>query len=231
VNARNGLIQLTGPYTLGTTVYVAFAAYTGASGAGAVSGPYRYAFVNGANQGPSLSIVTTPGTTSYSLSVTFDGTPAFWIDNASQSVSGWTSPQTVTITRNAAGGASKAASFSVTKNSATTSDSVTVPPQDPVSVKITSFTTAFDIPNNYIEYNYTLTGAPGTLGTDYNIATFALLNGTSQGALLSVTTTATQAVVVSPVTLTGSGDWELFFEVTDNASQVLATSRTVFATV
>jgi hypothetical protein len=101
----------------------------------------------------------------------------------------------------------------------------------PVFVKITAFTTAFDIPNNYIEYNYTLSGAPGTIGTDYNIETFALLNGTSQGALLSVTTTATQAVVVSPVTLTGSGDWELFFEVTDNASQVLATSRTVFATV
>ena len=197
-----------------------------------MSGPYRYAFVNGANQGPSLSIVTTPGTTSYSLSVTFDGTPAFWIDNASQSVSGWTSPQTVTITRNAAGGASKAASFSITKNSATTSDSVTVPPEDPVSVKITSFTTAFDIPNNYIEYNYTLSGAPGTFGVDYNIATFALLNGTSVGALLSVTTTATQAVVdAAPTTLTGSGDWELFFEVTDNASQVLATSRTVFATV
>jgi hypothetical protein len=231
VNARNGLIQLTGPYTLGTTVYVAFAAYTGASGAGAVSGPYRYAFVNGANQGPSLSIKTTPSTSSFSLYLVWDGVIAFTLDGATQSVTGWTSPRTEVINRNAVGGASKVASFSVAKNSATTSDSVTVPPEDPVSVKITSFTTAFDIPNNYIEYNYTLTGAPGTLGTDYNIATFALLNGTSQGALLSVTTTATQAVVVSPVTLTGSGDWELFFEVTDNASQVLATSRTVFATV
>jgi hypothetical protein len=231
VNARNSLIQLTGPYTLGTTVYVAFAAYTGASGAGAVSGPYRYAFVNGANQGPSLSIETTPSTSSFSLYLVWDGAIAFALDGATQSVTGWTSPRTEVINRNAVGGASKVASFSVVKNSATTSDSVTIPPQDPVSVKITSFTTAFDIPNNYIEYNYTLTGAPGTLGTDYNIATFALLNGTSQGALLSVTTTATQAVVVSPVTLTGSGDWELFFEVTDNASQVLATSRTVFATV
>jgi hypothetical protein len=231
VNARNSLIQLTGPYTLGTTVYVAFAAYTGASGAGAVSGPYRYAFVNGANQGPSLSIETTPSTSSFSLYLVWDGVIAFTLDGATQSVAGWTSPRTEVINRNAVGGASKVASFSVAKNSATTSDSVTVPPEDPVSVKITSFTTAFDIPNNYIEYNYTLTGAPGTLGTDYNIETFALLNGTSQGALLSVTTTATQAVVVSPVTLTGSGDWELFFEVTDNASQVLATSRTVFATV
>jgi hypothetical protein len=231
VNARNGLIQLTGPYTLGTTVYVAFAAYTGASGAGAVSGPYRYAFVNGANQGPSLKITTTTGTTSFSLALVWDGAIAFALDGATQSVTGWTSPRTEVINRNAVGGASKVASFSVAKNSATTSDSVAIPPQDPVSVKITSFTTAFDIPNNYIEYNYTLTGAPGTFGTDYNIATFALLNGTSQGALLSVTTTATQAVVVSPVTLTGSGDWELFFEVTDNASQVLATSRTVFATV
>lgn len=346
VSARNLSTTLTGPYAVGSSVYLAIAAYTGAGGTGTVSGPNRYTFTNGSRDtvpllararvtsttattlvvrvavatpvaldspgtasvayvelgvsgttpgspqtvtpnvsdtiteitspaqnyvdftvprpavgndpgritflitapnrvaavdavdlvpqdriGPSLQIVTTPSISSYSLVITWDGTIVYNLDGASQSVSGWTSPRTVTINRNVAGGASKAAAFAVTKNGTTTSDSVAIPPQDPVSVKITSFTTAFDIPNNYIEYNYTLTGAPGTLGTDYNIATFALLNGTSQGALLSVTTTATQAVVVSPVTLTGSGDWELFFEVTDNASQVLATSRTVFATV
>lgn len=47
VNARNGIITLSGPYAAGTTVYAALAAYTGASGAGTVSGPYRYAFTNG----------------------------------------------------------------------------------------------------------------------------------------------------------------------------------------
>ena len=47
VNARNGVITLAGPYAVGSVVYVAIAGYTGASGAGTVSGPYRYAFLNG----------------------------------------------------------------------------------------------------------------------------------------------------------------------------------------
>jgi hypothetical protein len=49
VNARNGTITLSGPYSVGTIVYVAIAGYTGSSAGGTVSGPYRYAFINGAS--------------------------------------------------------------------------------------------------------------------------------------------------------------------------------------
>lgn len=48
VDARNGVVTLSGPYAAGTTVYIAIAGYAGASASGAVSGPYRYAFINGA---------------------------------------------------------------------------------------------------------------------------------------------------------------------------------------
>jgi hypothetical protein len=103
----------------------------------------------------------------------------------------------------------------------------------PVNAKITAFTTAFDYdPENYIEYNYTLAGVPGVIGTDFNINTFALLNGVSVGILPTVSTpTATQTVVLSPVTIETSGsitdNWEFWFEVTDNNVQVLATSATL----
>lgn len=243
VNARNLTTTLVGPYAVGTSVYLAAAAYTGASGAGTVSGPYRYTFTNGSRDtvpllararvtsttatqvvvrvavatpvalspnsasiaytetgvsgttptspqtvtpstsdtitevtspaanfvdftitrpaigsppgrvtflvtatervaavdavdvvpqervGPSLSAVTTPGTSSYSIVVTWDGTIAYDLDGVAQSVSGWTSPQTVTVTRNAAGGQTKVAAFKATKDSITISDTVTVPPQ------------------------------------------------------------------------------------------------------
>ena len=97
-------------------------------------------------------------------------------------------------------------------------------------VTITSFSINFDYTNNYIEYNYTLSGLPGT----YDINTFALLNGIATGILVEVSSTATQTVVVSPVPLDPSGtvtnNWELWFEVTNGAAQVLATSVNRYGT-
>jgi len=180
--------------------------------------------------GPSLNVVTTPGTTSYSLLVTWDGTISFSLDGVSQSTAGWTSPRTVTVTRNLAGGSAKVASFSVARDGSTTSQSVTVPAQEATVVTITSFSINFDYTNNYIEYNYTLSGLPGT----YDINTFALLNGIATGILVEVSSTATQTVVVSPVPLDPSGtvtnNWELWFEVTNGAAQVLATSVNRYGT-
>ena len=230
VNARNDLILFPGPYALGSTVYVAFAAYTGASGTGSVSGPYRYAFVNGSSQPPSLNIVTTPGSPNYSLVITWDGTIAYSLDGVTQSVSGWTSPRTQTIARNAAGGASKVAAFAVTKNGTTISQTVTIPPEDPTVVNITAFTITYDYTNDYIEYNYTLTGLP----TSYDIKCFALLNGIGTGELIEVSSSSTQTIVGSPVPLDTSGtvtnNWEHWFEVTDAGVQVLATSISVYGT-
>jgi hypothetical protein len=180
--------------------------------------------------GPSLSIVTTPGTTSFSLALTWDGAIAYTLDNASQSTVGWTSPRTVTINRNVAGGATKAAAFAVTKNGTTTSDSVSVPPQQPVAVAITSFSITYDYVNNEIDYNYTLTGLPPS----YDIKCFAFINGIATGELVEASSTSTQTIVGSPVPLDSSGtvtnEWEHWFEVTDGVVQVLATSISVYGT-
>jgi hypothetical protein len=179
---------------------------------------------------PSLNIVTTPGATSFSLVVTWDGTIVYNLDGVSQSVSGWTSPRTVTINRNAAGGATKAAAFAVTQNSATTSQTVGIPPQDPVIVTITSFSITYDYANDEIDYNYTLTGLP----SGYDIRCFAFLNGMATGELIESSSTSTQTVVGSPVPLDSSGsitnEWEHWFEVTDGGAQVLATSISVYGT-
>ena len=230
VNARNDLILFPGPYALGSTVYVAFAAYTGASGTGSVSGPYRYAFVNGSSQPPSLNIVTTPGSPNYSLNITWDGTIAYALDGVTQATGTWTSPRIQTIARNAAGGASKVAAFAVTKNGTTISQTVTIPPEDPTVVNITAFTITYDYTNDYIEYNYTLTGLP----TSYDIKCFALLNGIGTGELVEVSSSSTQTIVGSPVPLDTSGtvtnNWEHWFEVTDAGVQVLATSISVYGT-
>jgi hypothetical protein len=280
VNARNGTISLAGPYAVGSTVYLAIAAYDGASGAGNVSGPYRYSYVNGSRDtisltararitattatdvtvrvavacpvapspntagitysatgitfgsppptnpqsvtpelsdstseavgsfvdytvprpavgnppgritftvtaasrvaavdavdviaqdivGPSLSIVTTPGTSSYSLAVTYVGTPEYYLDNVSQSVSGWSSPQTVTVTRNDFTGAAKVASFKVTKDGSAIGESVTVPAKDATSATITiGQQNADDVTN---EYEFTWTGSGFPTGTVYDL--------------------------------------------------------------
>jgi hypothetical protein len=253
INARNGTFTDTGPWSVGAVAYVAFAAYDAAGGSGNVSGPYRYAFTNGARntipltararllslgttdatirvgvacpvaptpnsatiryavvglsgvlptdssgntvvpeladsvsasepfgsyidftvpypaqgdpagritftvtavdrvsatdaadvsvQGliaPSLNVVTTPGTTSYSIQVTWDGSIAYKLDGVTQSVSGWTSPRTVTVTRNAPGGQNKVAEFAVTKDGITISNTVDVPAQPQTAVALPS---------------------------------------------------------------------------------------------
>jgi hypothetical protein len=56
VNARNATATLTGPYAVNSSVYLAVAAYTGASGAGTVSGPYRYTFTNGSQDVAAIAI-------------------------------------------------------------------------------------------------------------------------------------------------------------------------------
>lgn len=280
VNARNATISLAGPYAVGSTVYLAIAAYDGASGAGNVSGPYRYSYVNGSRDtisltararitattatdvtvrvavacpvapspntagitysatgitfgsppptnpqsvtpeladsvseaagsyidyvvprpavgnppgrivftvtaasrvsavdavdviaqdivGPSLSIVTTPSTSSYSLVVTFTGTIAYDLDGVAQSVSGWTSPQTVTVTRNDFSGAAKVAAFKVTKDGSTVGESVTVPAKDVTSASITIGTQSADDATNVYTFTWTPSGFP--TGTTYDL--------------------------------------------------------------
>lgn len=88
---------------------------------------------------PSLKAVTTPGTSSYDIVVTWDGTIVYNLDGVSQSVSGWTSPRTVNVTRDT-GTATKVAAFAVTKTGVTVSESVNVPP---VASSVPAITSAY----------------------------------------------------------------------------------------
>jgi hypothetical protein len=86
---------------------------------------------------PSLKAVTTPGASSYDIVVTWDGTIVYNLDGVSQSVSGWTSPRTVNVTRDT-GTATKVAAFAVTKTGVTISESVNIPPVASTVPAITS---------------------------------------------------------------------------------------------
>jgi len=86
---------------------------------------------------PSLKAVTTPGSSSYDIVVTWDGAIVYNLDGVSQSVSGWTSPRTVTVTRDT-GTATKVAAFAVSKTGVTVSESVNIPPVAPSIPQITS---------------------------------------------------------------------------------------------
>jgi len=67
VNARNVTATLAGPFAVGSSVYLAIAGYTGASGTGTVSGPFRYTFTNGSRDTITLTararITSTTSTT------------------------------------------------------------------------------------------------------------------------------------------------------------------------
>ena len=117
--------------------------------------------------GPSLKIVTTPSASSFSLVITWDGTIAYALDGITQSVSGWTSPRTETITRNDYSGATKVAAFNVTKDSVTTSESVNVPAKDITSASITIGTQSADDATNIYTFAWTPSGFPS--GTTYDL--------------------------------------------------------------
>jgi hypothetical protein len=170
VNARTATLSFGGPYAVGSTVYMAFAAYTGASGTGTASGPFRYAWVNGARDTVALTgrarVLTTTATT---LSVRYAvATPVAPSPNtavivyqpiglgsvtpaSSQSVT----PEAAfyvseaagsyvdfTVPRPAAGSPTGRITFSVTATGQTMdTDSVDVPAQDLVSPSLSVVTT------------------------------------------------------------------------------------------
>lgn len=334
VNARNVTAILTGPYAVGTTVYLAIAGYTGASGGGTVSGPYRYSFLNGSRDtipliararlfsvsateavvrvavaspialspntatiaysvtglsgvtpvtgqtvtpvtgdnvdetsatsykdftiprpaanavpgritftvtatgrvaatpsativaqdivAPSLKIVTTPAANDYSLVVTWDGTIVYDLSGTSQSVSGWTSPRTVTITRNDFLGETKVAAFAVTKNSITTSQSVNVPPKDNAGASITIGTqTADDVTDDY-EFSWSTSGFP--TGTTYNLTytTTTTAGVIEQGSLTNQTSPVT---VASGFNIGASPTYQMRIDAIKSGTLVLTASR------
>ena len=101
----------------------------------------------------------------------------------SQSVSGWTSPRTVTITRNDYLGATQVAAFAVTKDSATVSESVNVPPKDNANATITIGTqTADDVTNTYT-FSWSTSGMPTGTTFDLTYTTTTTAGVVEQGTL------------------------------------------------
>jgi hypothetical protein len=152
--------------------------------------------------GPSLNIVTTPGSSSYSLAITWTGTIEYALDGATQSVSGWTSPRTETITRNDFSGAAKVASFKATKDSITIGESVNVPAKDATSATITIGTQQADDVTNEYEFSWTGSGFPS--GTQYDLQYRTVTTGgTVEDGFLTnqtspVTVTSGYSIGVSP---------------------------------
>lgn len=304
VNARNLSTTLAGPYAVGSSVYLTIAAYTGASGAGTVSGPYRYTFTNGSRDtipllararvtsttsttvvvrvavatpvaldspgtasiafselgvsgtspaspqtvtptvsdtitevtspaqnyvdftitrpavgaapgrvtflvtatgrvaavdavdvvpqervGPSLKVVTTPGASSYSLVITYDGTIAYALDGVTQSVSGWTSPYTLVITRGDIGANTQVAALSVTKDSITISESINVPPKDITSASLSIPTQTADDTTETYEFDWTASGFPTGTTYDLNYRTVTTNGDVEEGFFTGLTLT------------------------------------------
>jgi hypothetical protein len=139
--------------------------------------------------GPSLKVVTTPGTSSYSLEITWDGTIAYALDGVTQSVSGWTSPRTETITRGDIGSNTKVAAFAVTKDSVTVSESINIPPKDITSASLSIGTQTADDTTNTYEFDWTASNFPTGTTYDLNYRTVTTTGDVEEGYYSGLTTT------------------------------------------
>jgi hypothetical protein len=139
--------------------------------------------------GPSLKVITTPGASSFSLQVTFTGTPAYALDSVTQSVTGWTSPETVVITRGDIGANTKVAAFSVTKDGSTISESVNIPPKDITSASMIIGTQFADDPTDTYEFDWTASGFPAGVTYDLSYRTVTTGGVIEEGYLTGLTLT------------------------------------------
>jgi len=74
INARNYAVQLAGPYTEGTTVYVSVLAYTGASGTGTQSTIFEYRFIRDGGIAYTQCLARMSSSSATQLTITVTGT-------------------------------------------------------------------------------------------------------------------------------------------------------------
>jgi hypothetical protein len=137
--------------------------------------------------GPSLQIVTTPSSTTYSLVVTWSGTIAYALDGVTQSVAGWTSPRTVTITRSEFLGSTQVAAFAVTRDSSTVSESIGVPPRDNAGASITIGTQSADDTTEVYTFSWSSSGMPTGTTFDLTYTTTTTAGTVEQGTINGAT--------------------------------------------
>jgi hypothetical protein len=137
--------------------------------------------------GPSLQIVTTPSSTTYSLVVTWSGTIAYALDGVTQSVAGWTSPRTVTITRSEFLGSTQVAAFAVTRDSSTVSESIGIPPRDNAGASITIGTQSADDTTEIYTFSWSSSGMPTGTTFDLTYTTTTTAGVIEQGTINGAT--------------------------------------------
>jgi uncharacterized repeat protein (TIGR01451 family) len=174
--------------------------------------------------GPSLQVVSTPGASSFSLVVTFTGTIVYLLDGVSQSVSGWTSPETVVITRGDIGANTKVAAFSVSKDGSTTSESVNIPPKDITSASITIGAQQADDPTDTYEFDWTTSGFPAAITYDLNYRTVTTGGVIEEGYFTGLT--LTNQDVVSGSNIGANPTYQMTVSAVLSGAVLMSRSRT-----
>jgi hypothetical protein len=174
--------------------------------------------------GPSLQVVTTPGASSYSLVITYTGTITYVLDGVTQSVSGWTSPYTETVTRGEIGANTKVAAFSVLRDSSTTSESVNIPPKDITSASIIIGTQNADDTTETYEFDWTTSGFPSGTTYDLNYRTITTAGNVEEGYFTGLT--VTNQDVVSGFNIGASPTYQMTVSAVLSGSVLMSRSRT-----
>ena len=172
--------------------------------------------------GPSLKVVTTPSASSYSLVITWDGTIVYNLDGVAQSVAGWTSPRTETITRNDYLGETKVAAFAVTKDSVTVSESVNVPSKDASGATLSIGTQSADDITNTYTFSWTASGFPAGTTFDLVYTTTTTAGVVEQGVLNNQTSPVN---VVSGYSIGASPTYQMTVNAIKSGTLILTKSR------
>jgi hypothetical protein len=133
--------------------------------------------------GPSLSVVTTPSASVYTMLVTYIGTISYSLDGVAQSTAGWASPYGLVVSRNEFLGATQIVALSATRSGSTVSETVNVPPKDNAGATITIGTQSADQPSNLYTFTWSTSGMPTGTTYDLTYTTTTTAGDVEQGTL------------------------------------------------
>jgi hypothetical protein len=133
--------------------------------------------------GPSLSVVTTPSASVYTMLVTYIGTISYSLDGVAQSTAGWASPYGLVVSRNEFLGATQIVALSAARSGSTVSETVNVPPKDNAGATITIGTQSADQPSNLYTFTWSTSGMPTGTTYDLTYTTTTTAGDVEQGTL------------------------------------------------
>ena len=173
--------------------------------------------------GPSLEVVATPGTTSYSIVITYTGTMTYKINGGADNA-GTGSPQTITATRPVYQGQADVYDFKCVKDSQTSTNSVTVPPVANIGGASFSIgTQTADDTTDYYAYSWSASGFP--TGTTFDL----LYKYTATGGTVvegTVTNATSGGTVSAGADIGGSAKYVMTVNAMLNGSVISTKSKT-----